>query len=85
MNAIARWRISVGQPRKRRVGLEHPQVEVIEGVRRSHPVAALVGASAQAALVVVGSHGRGGFCSVLLGSVSHGVLHHARCAVAVRE
>ncbi|MFI7642756.1 universal stress protein [Nonomuraea sp. NPDC049400] len=62
---------------------EHPQVEVIEDVRRAHPVDALVDASARAALVVVGSHGRGGFRSVLLGSVSHGVLHHARCAVAV--
>lgn len=61
----------------------HPGVEVIEDVRRAHPVDALVAASAQAALVVVGSHGRGGIRSALLGSVGHGVLHHARCTVAV--
>ncbi|MEV7011394.1 universal stress protein [Streptosporangium sp. NPDC051022] len=60
-----------------------PEVTVLEDVQSAHPVDALVDASAMADLVVVGSHGRGGVASALLGSVSRGVLHHARCPVAV--
>jgi nucleotide-binding universal stress UspA family protein len=62
---------------------EYPDVKVIEDVHSAHPVEALADASAGADLLVVGSHGRGAIGSVVLGSVSRGVLHHAQCPVAV--
>ncbi|MFI6512305.1 universal stress protein [Streptosporangium sp. NPDC050855] len=62
---------------------KYPGVDLVEDVRCAHPVDALVEASEGSDLLVVGSHGRGALSSLLLGSVSRGVLHHARCTVAV--
>jgi len=44
---------------------------------------ALVDASENADLVVVGSHGRGGIAAAVLGSVSRHVAQHAHCPVVI--
>jgi nucleotide-binding universal stress UspA family protein len=62
---------------------KYPQIKVKETVACGHPVGVICEASAAADLVVVGSRGLGRFGSAVLGSVSHGVLHHAHCPVAV--
>ncbi|KUO10366.1 universal stress protein [Streptomyces sp. DSM 15324] len=59
----------------------HPEVELHHEVVRGHPVRVLTEASEHALGLVVGTRGRGGFAGMLLGSVSQGVLHHARCPV----
>jgi len=48
-----------------------------------HPGKALLDASRNADLLVVGSRGHGGFAELLLGSVSHSVVLHAMCPVVV--
>lgn len=62
---------------------DFPDVKVDVRVVHDHAVPALSAAAALARLLVVGSRGRGSFGALFLGSVSHGVLHHARGPVAV--
>jgi nucleotide-binding universal stress UspA family protein len=59
----------------------HPEVELRHEVVHGHPVQVLTQASEHALGLVVGNRGHGGFAGSLLGSVSQGVLHHARCPV----
>ncbi|MFJ7176011.1 universal stress protein [Streptomyces massasporeus] len=59
----------------------HPDVGLHHEVVRGHPVRVLTEASEHALGLVVGTRGHGGFTGMLLGSVSQGVLHHARCPV----
>jgi nucleotide-binding universal stress UspA family protein len=47
------------------------------------PAQALVDASHDAELVVVGSRGAGGFATALIGSVSSQVAHHATCPIVI--
>ncbi|MBL6279915.1 universal stress protein [Micromonospora fiedleri] len=70
-DAVARW-----SPR-------YPQVPVRQLLVRGSPARALVEQSRDAQLVVVGARGRGALAGLLLGSVSHAVLHHADAPVVV--
>jgi nucleotide-binding universal stress UspA family protein len=60
-----------------------PDVEVERKVVLGHPVPGLLEQAANARLLVVGCRGRGALSSLVLGSVSHGVLHYATGPVAV--
>jgi nucleotide-binding universal stress UspA family protein len=62
---------------------QHPAVEVVEKAVWGDPATVLIDESRGAELVIVGSHGRGGFGGMLLGSVSHALLQHAHCPVGV--
>ncbi|WP_431981982.1 universal stress protein [Streptomyces qinglanensis] len=62
---------------------EHPDVRVTPKLVQEYTRQALIAASEEAQLLVVGARGRGGFTGLLLGSVSQAVLHHAYCPVAV--
>ena len=62
---------------------EHPEVTVVRRVLAGTPRAALLAASADAQMLVVGARGRGGVEGMRLGSVAQAVLHHAPCPVAV--
>ncbi|CAN5358776.1 hypothetical protein BH09ACT6_BH09ACT6_01040 [soil metagenome] len=52
-------------------------------VNESSPAQAILDAAQKAQLIVVGSRGRSGVSSLLLGSVSTHVAHHAQCPVAI--
>lgn len=61
----------------------HPDLGVDWEPVTERPTHALLDRAEGARLLVVGSHGRGPVTRALLGSVSHAVLYHAPCPVAV--
>lgn len=62
----------------------YPEVPIELRLVRERPVEALVRAAHGAAMLVVGSRGRGGLMGFLLGSVSRGVLNRAPLVAVVR-
>jgi nucleotide-binding universal stress UspA family protein len=66
-----------------RAGELAPSVPCEGKALEGQPANVLLQAAQDAALLVVGCRGRGGFGSLLLGSVSHQVIHHAPCPVTV--
>jgi nucleotide-binding universal stress UspA family protein len=63
----------------REAGPASVTVRVLSGIIADE----LVDASREADLLVVGSHGHGGFSALLLGSISSHVVSHASCPVVV--
>jgi nucleotide-binding universal stress UspA family protein len=61
----------------------YPDVDIDYRAVGGHPADALVNASCDARLLVVGSRGLGGLKGLLLGSVSQGLLRDAECPLAV--
>ena len=61
----------------------YPDVNVTEVIARERPVNALQDEAEGAQLLVVGSHGRGGFRGMLLGSTSRALLQYAPCPMMV--
>ncbi|TLW95047.1 universal stress protein [Saccharomonospora piscinae] len=61
----------------------YPDVVVEREVVKDRPRHELLERSRSAQLVVVGSHGRGGFRGMLLGSTSQALIHHAGCPVMI--
>jgi nucleotide-binding universal stress UspA family protein len=62
---------------------DYPGVVIREIVFEGHPAPALVQASRDADLLVVGSRGHGEFVGMLLGSVSEHCVTNAHCPVLV--
>jgi nucleotide-binding universal stress UspA family protein len=62
---------------------KYPDVDTVSRRVQRRAVQALIDASGGAVMLVVGSHGKGRFPGMLLGSVSQAVLRHASVPVAV--
>jgi len=61
----------------------YPDVPILRKIEVGDAASPLIEASKRAQLIVVGSHGRGGFAGMLLGSVGAAVVNRARIPVIV--
>jgi nucleotide-binding universal stress UspA family protein len=76
----ARWRVlEAHAPLRKR----HPGVEIEESIVADNPAAVLMAASRAADLVVVCTHAREGLTVPRNRAVTHALVHHAHCPVAV--
>ena len=66
-----------------RVKESYPAVQTQGKAIEGHPAVVLLEEAKSADMIVLGSHGRGEFASLLLGSVAQQVIHHATCPVVV--
>ncbi len=60
-----------------------PAVPIVTQIVEGAPAPALVEQAKDAALLVVGSRGHGGFTGLLMGSTSEYCAHHAPCPVVI--
>lgn len=65
------------------VRAEHPDLEIVERIECGYPSTILTELAKDARLAVVGSHGRGAFARLLLGSISHEVLARLGTVTAI--
>lgn len=61
----------------------YPQVRVQVEIGHGRPAASILDTARGAALLVIGSHGRGARAGLALGSVSQAVLHHVHSPIAL--
>jgi nucleotide-binding universal stress UspA family protein len=62
---------------------KYPETFVEQLVTRDRPAHGLLEQAARAQLVVVGSHGRGEFAGLVLGSVGNAMVHRSPCPVVI--
>jgi nucleotide-binding universal stress UspA family protein len=65
-----------------KLGASQPESVTVSAVN-GFPAQALIDASKDSDLLVVGARGGGGFSVLMLGSVSNQVVHHSDCPVVV--
>lgn len=63
-------------------GVEGPRPHLV-AIADGHPAEALIQHARGAALLVIGTRGLGGFTGMLVGSVAHQCIQHARCPMLI--